>query len=252
MSAFDDDDEREYEEPTDEERVRIAQHFLLNAPPGQFADVLRDVQSLVPAGCLSEAQLGGICRAYNTKTARRLEVEEGGAAVLLVPEGEVGGDAGRYLDPAGRRSVAVDHAAFKATGTEEAAAAEGDDADRAAIEAALRDYAGRQYAGPTTAAAYAAPAGGGGVVAYVSGERCSLRNFWSGSWVSRWEVAGGRIKGSVTVRAHYFEDGNVQLQTKKACANTSIPKGSAGDVASAVQSHIATEEKVVQEGLEEM
>ena len=54
------------------------------------------------------------------------------------------------------------------------------------------------------------------------------------------------------VRAHYFEDGNVQLQTKKACANTSIPKGSAGDVASAVQSHIATEEKVVQEGLEEM
>ena len=41
MSALVDADEGEFEEVSDEEKLKIAQHFLLSSPPGQFSDVLQ-------------------------------------------------------------------------------------------------------------------------------------------------------------------------------------------------------------------
>ena len=64
----------------------------------------------------------------------------------------------------------------------------------------------------------------------IYAEKPSLRNFWAGSWLSLWEVAasgGGSssagekggliISGRVRVRAHFFEEGNIRMETAKAC-----------------------------------
>lgn len=34
----------------------------------------------------------------------------------------------------------------------------------------------------------------------IYGERLNLRNFWSGSWLSMWEVKDGDISGTIKVR----------------------------------------------------
>ena len=105
-------------------------------------------------------------------------------------------------------------------------------------------------------------ASGGKLTAVVSGERLNLRNFWSGLFVSTWTVqppssggaggGGGSIAaGEIKVRAHYFEDGNVQLQTKKAVAETPLEEAGA-DFAAAVVAAITKEEKALQAGLELM
>lgn len=80
----------------------------------------------------------------------------------------------------------------------------------------------------------------------IYGERLNLRNFWSGSWLSVWEIKDKQLSGTIKVRApcrlsacfsaplsltfshdqlraHYFEEGNVQMQTTKTLPATSLP-----------------------------
>ncbi len=56
-------------------------------------------------------------------------------------------------------------------------------------------------------------------IAYTSSEHVNLRNWWSGAWLGRYVVdwckdgTEASISGKITVRAHYYENGNIQLQT---------------------------------------
>lgn len=43
----------------------------------------------------------------------------------------------------------------------------------------------------------------------------NLANFYTGEWVSKWRITKDEIEGVVSVRAHFFEGGNVQFNQKK-------------------------------------
>lgn len=248
------DEEFEVEEVSDEEKLQIAQHYLLNAPPGQFEDVLKDVKNLLPAGLISEPMLAGMAREYNTKTMKM--VASGDSKIHICKAAEQ--DATHYIDPKSGQVVGVNHVTGTVLEDDTQPAAgpmePGLEDQRAALEQVLSEYIANQYYDDTALCSVYAK--GSTLSVVISAEKLNLRNFWSGSWISTWTIEVGPasmdVAGEIKVRAHYFEDGNVQLQTKKACKSTSIPKGGAADVASAVQSHIATEEKILQEGLEEM
>jgi capping protein alpha len=57
----------EEEALSDSEKLAIVQHFLLQAPPGEYGEVLKDASQLVDDGVLSAGMLAGIARAYNTR-----------------------------------------------------------------------------------------------------------------------------------------------------------------------------------------
>jgi len=110
--------------------------------------------------------------------------------------------------------------------------------------------------GTAACAVYAGPASGQ-LTAVITGEKLNLRNFWSGNWTSTWTVgleAAPTVSGEVKLRAHYFEQGNVQLATKKAVPAASLAKGAGGAaaMAHAVAEHVAAEEATLMEGLELM
>ena len=171
--------------------------------------------------------------------------------------GEVGGPT-KYLETKSKQVYTVDHKDMKVVGAPETAPADGaDEGARAAVDAALAEYVGERYVeGTAAAAAYASGAGQLSLV--VSGEKLNLRNFWSGQFLSTWTVAlaagGPTVSGEIKIRAHYFEEGNVQLQSKKAVAaqTLAVDAGDAAAVAAAVKELVATEERLLQEGLEEM
>lgn len=54
-AAVEAEDAEDEEALTDAEKLAIASHFLLNAPPGEFDEVLGDVRALMPEGVLSDA-----------------------------------------------------------------------------------------------------------------------------------------------------------------------------------------------------
>lgn len=120
-----------YEEASDEEKLQIAQRFLLASPPGQVHEVLRDVAKLVPAHVLPDAALKGRAARVQRQNCLPVDVPDADykarsplicsrhqeievlTTVLFdtvdldLRGGEV--DAAHYIDPIGNRILGFDH-----------------------------------------------------------------------------------------------------------------------------------------------
>jgi len=245
--------EEEYavEEVSDEEKLQIAQHFLLSSPPAQFGEVLEDVRKLLPAGLLNDPLAAGIARAYHTKTSKVVTAPSG-EQTLLTAATEV--DPTHYVNPSTGEVFAVDHLTLNTSNDGRGGAPEisGDAlARRDALQAALATYLSEHFEGAEGKGATVAPKGSD-LVINITGERPNLRNYWSGSWTSEWTVTpGGDVTGEIKLHAHYFEDGNVQLQTTKPVPLVSL-SGAPDALAAAVVNHIKQTESGLQAALQDM
>jgi capping protein alpha len=243
-------DEEVAEEMSPEEMIQIAQHFLMNAPPGQFGSVLGDVKAILPAGTMTDEKLTAIAREFNTKNLRVLR-DGANPPIILAKLAEVDGAPNKYLEPSSGKVYTVDHVKMKVEGEPEDFAGAAEEEARAAVQAAVGEYVEERYMADSAACGvYAAP---GALTVIISGEKLNLRNFWSGQFLSTWTVTlsgdSSTIAGEIKIRAHYFEDGNVQLQSKKVVGAAALGAGPVGEM---VKAFVAGEEKALQEGLEEM
>lgn len=125
---------------------------------------------------------------------------------------------------------------------------------RVAIQKGVNGYVSQRYA--TDTAAGGAFSKDGNIVVVIVGEKPNLRNFWSGRWNSTWtvSVAGSTasVVGSIKVHAHYFEDGNVQMQSSKEIPNTDISFTDSANLSSLLVAHIKSTESDLHSGLDEM
>jgi len=237
---------------TDEAKLQIAQYFLLSSPPGQFQEVLTDVRKLLPENILSESLAAGIARAYNLKTGKII-VTPSGNRVPICAASEI--DPTHYVDPNTSKSFGMDHlslmtGADNRTGNTESPF----ESERVAIQAALNTYISRKY--QTTDAAGGAFIKENRIEITVCGEKPNLRNYWSGRVHSSWTVALSSgvavVSGEIKIHAHYFEDGNVQLQSTKSVATESLAYTSPQHLSELVVNLIDTAESDLQAGLEAM
>ena len=208
----------EFDEPSNTERLQIAQHFMLNSPPGQIKEVTNDVKKLLPEGLMDDALEMGIARAYNIKNNKVVK-SPSGANVIVCSHGEL--DPTHYIDTTNGSTFSVDHITLQTTdSTMPAALHDSMESQRATLQSALSKYVNSGYESATSAGCVYAKNAKFNLV--ITGEKSNLRNFWSGKWSSTWELtsSGGSttLKGEIKIHAHYFEDGNVQLQTSKPVA----------------------------------
>ncbi|CAH0514012.1 unnamed protein product [Peronospora belbahrii] len=182
-------------EASDEEKLQIAQRFLLASPPGQFYEVLRDIEKLVPGHILSDTVRQSVLHAYNIKNFLPVEVPDADYKILICEEGEI--DDAHYIDPIGNRVLEFEK-------------------ERQQVQQTLRSYLQFEYMHGGTAGVYVV---GTKLIVNLCTERVNLRNFWGGRWKSRWEVDltvnPATVKGTIQLHVHYFENGNLQLQSVK-------------------------------------
>ena len=101
------------EEPTREELMEICKRFMLNAPPGEFMEVVTDIRGLVQDESVINDVVPEAFSGYNT--AQMLTVDNGDHKVIICNEGCVNG--AEYLDPVSHEVVSFDHITRKVTGT---------------------------------------------------------------------------------------------------------------------------------------
>jgi capping protein alpha len=222
----------------EEEKLQIAQHFLLSSPPGQFQEVLTDVRKLLSEGLLTDQLATGIARAFNSKTGRVVTAPSGYKAILC-PQTEV--DSTHYIDSHTAAVFGVDHLTLQTVpeGSQDSdipndSLIEKEKALRKLFKTYLKD------AYPSEDTGFSVLSRQGSIFINISGEKTNLRNFWSGRITSNWVIAptspsfdsdgetnqeqvdvegfspfSMSISGDIKIHAHYFEDGNVQLESHR-------------------------------------
>ena len=76
----------------------------------------------------------------------------------------------------------------------------------------------------------------------ISVHNDKLEAFWTGEWISVWTLENGQLTGSLKVRSHYFEMGNMQFNLDKKFENVTCKDvNSAKEIVKAIQK---TEDKV--------
>jgi len=232
-------------EVSNDEIIDIANNFLLSSPPGEFMEVVTDVRALLPNESLINESAPRTFREYNTEQMVQVDSPKG-HKVLITKYGEV--SDGEYLDPKGGLVLLYDHIKQEVTGSRPIQSGELEnniEQLRVAFEKEAFNYVGEHYPhGSTTV--YGKD---GKIIVAISSARFNPHNFWNGRWRSLWTFQGGELTGHFKIVVHYYEDGNVQLNSD--CTQTTkISEGSPDAAAAAAFKAIAKVEQSFQEALD--
>lgn len=199
------------EEIPDQDKVRIASTFILQAPPGEFNEVFNDVRVLLSNDQLLKEGAAPSFQKYNEDQFTPAKIEGASDEVLITKHGLIEGQT--YYDPRSKQSFSFDHLRKEASNVQHLELEPEGEGLRVAVDRAFKDYADDHYpVGVTTVYAK-----GDDVISCVEDHKFNPNNFWNGRWRSEWTLnkATGSLKGVLKVQVHYYEDGNVQLVSQK-------------------------------------
>mmetsp|Transcript_7829 Transcript_7829/g.12844 ORF Transcript_7829/g.12844 Transcript_7829/m.12844 type:complete len:293 (+) Transcript_7829:153-1031(+) len=212
------------DEYTPEQKAKIARHFLYVTPHGEVADVVKDLKKVVkPESIISDQWLKESMTEYNK---RRFEIVSGDSSkVICCPQAEV--EPNKYLHPDKKVVCSVDPVSQKIVSESDASNLVGTGANeqyRSAISARLKDYLAAFYEDGSSPNSVASGVGSvfvspqGQIAIVISYKNLNTNNYWTGGWQSEWtlnvsKTGSTKLEGRIRINVHYFEDGNVQLNS---------------------------------------
>jgi capping protein alpha len=238
----------------DQQKLNIANYFIMLSPTGECEEVLSDVSKLVGGG-LTEDAVNGMLTNYNQEHMVAATTPSG-EKILVTPHNKV--DDNSFLDPNTGKVLKFDHRKleFKEADSDQKQVLNDDiSAYRNAIAKEMKTYADNQYKqNKCTSSVFGSD--DGKIVVCLSAANVKLSNFWSGGWRATYTLSvkdkgTTEMTGECKLLVHYFEDGNVQLHAARksnVSINVSDPEGTGAAIAKA----IANSESDLQSNLEEM
>lgn len=174
--------------------------------------------------------------------------------VIVTTHGEL--DESNYFDPRTAHVATVDHVKQVCTkvrpATDEELPSSYIEEFRGALDAEVCKYVGDTYPKGTCSVYCTSgkdvegPGDNFEFVVVISAAKLSPQNFCNGSWRSIWNVEFKddmqvvELRGKMQVGAHYFEEGNVQLDTNTECKDSTIfqsPEDSAVSITNMIRHH---------------
>jgi capping protein alpha len=246
---------------TQQEIIETVTDFLLNSPPGEILDVVKDIRTLISDESLLNTTAVATFREYNTDQMIPLPSPTGSHLVLITKYGEL--SPNEYLDHRGAQVVNVDHLRQEIIGKRSIKSGDVErevEPWRAAFDAQVTEYQAEHY--PTGGSAVYGQkdeSGGGYVIDIcICSEKLSPKNYYNGRWRSVWTCTFAPnstsigISGEMKVNVHYYEDGNVQMTSEnRKHFNLTVSSSTPAVIAEEVVATIASQEADYQSALED-
>ncbi|XP_053128731.1 F-actin-capping protein subunit alpha-2-like [Hemicordylus capensis] len=196
------------------EKVQVVSRLLKQAPPGEFTEAFSDLRLLVDDDAVMGEEVASLCAVHDKDHFTPIRTQE--CEVLLTRHNEL--EENRFLDPQGQVSFKYDHLKRKA-GEFQPHPEEDEKGElwRRAIQESLKAYVRNHYPEGVCSVFIKDTAIRKIFVACIESHRYRPSAFWNGLWKSEWTFAlvpvatSTPVTGSITVQAHYFEDGNTHL-----------------------------------------
>lgn len=243
--------------------------LLLKTPPGQLKNVYTDIKGILSVGDELDKSARAIFEQHNHEQLAVVYINVEGAEVPVIIAQAARTPSGRYVSRRFSLSFAFDHVRVAASDVLPHAPLSGLAKE---LDEQLDKYVGDHYEMSASGVfqqeadeePVEEPSGEGEapeasarddecpspLIIHIVGNRYNLRNFWSGRWRSTYTYdpnAKTFTSAIIRVQAHYFEGGNVQLNTH----NTTIPQLKEGAVSAAqLIGAIASHEQAYQESLD--
>ncbi|CAI9259383.1 unnamed protein product [Lactuca saligna] len=222
-----DEEEHQETELSDNQKIDIAKWFLLNSPPGEIQYVAKDLRSVLRDDNAYQMAASEAFPFYNKTHIISLQFPDRSGDVLVSSFSEISED--EYLDPRTAQVGKIDHVKQICTDIRPAKDEELPtpyiEEYRCALDAEVCKYVAE---------------------AYPKATRLSPQNFCNGSWRSIWniefmdELQTVEVRGKMQVGAHYFEEGNVQLEAQHECKDSTMfqsPDDSSFSLANIIRHH---------------
>jgi capping protein alpha len=211
-------------ELSNEDIIRIVRHFLLSSPPGEFEDVLSDVRELIANDELLNKGAFEIFHTYNVEQLIPVDVPDKDYKVILSKYSEI--EPTKYLDPHSNQVLTVDHTKGIVTevspNTNELSSEVKERRDN--LQKGVDAYVSDHYLSGI-ATVFPSLENKNEYVICITASKFNEANFWSGRWRSVYRVTfqegnKAKVSGSMKVNVHYYENGNIQLNTNKEYGET--------------------------------
>lgn len=199
------------------ERIETASNFLLQSPPGEINDVLNDVRNIISDDDSLQDGIQSTLREYNLEQFITVDVPGAQhqtlisrAAILSTEEGS----KERFLDPRSKTSFLFDHLGLEASDSQPYEPDADAEAFRSALETATSAYLSSHFV-EGVAAVFVTPDAPNKFTVQIVSNKYNPNNYWSGRWRSEYAVdlSDSTVVGKIMLNVHYYEQGNVQLNT---------------------------------------
>ncbi|KAF8007285.1 hypothetical protein BT93_K1325 [Corymbia citriodora subsp. variegata] len=236
------------------QKKEIAKWFFLNSPGGEIQYVAKDVRSVLGDDRAYDEAAAEAFPVYNKAQMICLDMPRGMGEVLITSFGEL--EENQFLDPRTAQVGIVDHVKQVCTdvrpATDEELPSPYIEEFRCALDAEVLKYVGEAYPKGvcsvycTKGKDLEGPGSDFELAVIIQAARNSPQNFCTGSWRSVWSIEFKddiqilELRGKMQVGAHYFEEGNVQLDAKHECKDSTIfqsPEDCAIAIASIIRHH---------------
>ncbi|KAI0045888.1 F-actin capping protein alpha subunit, partial [Auriscalpium vulgare] len=196
------------------ERVQAVSQFLLQSPPGEINDVLNDVRNIISDDESLQAGVQPALREYNLAQFIVAEVPNSGHSSIVSEAAKVDGEEDRFLDPRSKTSFKFDHISLEASEPQDVESDPESEPLRAALEKATLEYLKGHFT-DGTASVFSVAQYPQQFVLQVVANKYNPSNYWSGRWRSEYSIdlEAKTIAGRILLNVHYYEQGNVQLET---------------------------------------
>ncbi|GAB4855593.1 hypothetical protein Ancab_024214 [Ancistrocladus abbreviatus] len=230
------DDDSLDSELSDKQKKEIAKWFLINAPAGEIQYVAKDIKAILKDDDVYNSAALEAFPEYNKAHMICLDFPDRSSDVIVTSYSEI--DKNEYLDPRTAHVAIVDHVKQVCTevrpATDEELPSPYVEEFRCALDAEIMKYISEAYP-KGLCSVYCVngkdvdgPGADFEFVVVISAARHSPQNFCNGSWRSVWNIEFKdeeqtvELRGRMQVGAHYFEEGNVQLDSQHECKDTTI------------------------------
>ncbi|KAI6147400.1 F-actin-capping protein subunit alpha [Pisolithus tinctorius] len=199
-----------------DERIAGVSSFVLQSPPGEINDVLNDVRVIVNDDESLEQGILPALRDYNLAQFITVDVPGTSYQTIVSDIARISSDdedEERFLDPRSKTSFKFDHLRLEATDSRPEESDVEAEPLRTALESSALSYLAAHYHDGVVAIFSVQPPNQ--FVVQIVANKYNPSNYWSGRWRSHYHIDFDTkmIRGKILVNVHYYEQGNVQLET---------------------------------------
>ncbi len=228
--------------------VNVAKYIIKKTPIGHLGKSLENLKSVVGEKVMDTNDVKKEIHTYGETHLSAVNNDVTNSKVVISPLTK---DAeGFYYDQGQKVKFKI---GLESGSVEEAQAVEVQNDLRDVIEQKVKAYLEKCYKMEVTRYNVYYDGGANKIVVLISVHNLNLKSFWSGEWLSTWEmdISSKQVKGTLKANTYYYEEGNIQfnLDTK---FDGSAPGDDNASTADSLVEFIKTSENSVQLELEKV